>query len=77
MLAKYKKELDSTPTTIRQMLGPQETMVAVMKIITTARVGRGPREKELQEEAEEWEVRQDIQSEFLEGDDEEKNEKEE
>lgn len=73
MLAKWKKVLDNTPTTIRQLLGLRETTLAVMKFIAPTGGGRRPLENELAEETDARDTRQGVESERLKRDKKQEN----
>lgn len=76
MLAKCKKVLGNTPTTIGQLLGPRETTLAVIRFIATTRAGRRPWEKELEEEAEARNASLGLESKRMEREDRKENKEE-
>lgn len=71
-----KKALGSTPTTLRQLLGLREITLALVRFIATTGVDGRPRERELEEEIEVQDERQDMESERLGGDDKEESREE-
>lgn len=52
MIAKYKRVLSSTPTIMRQLLGPRQMTLRVVRFINSTRVGRSSRQRELEKKAE-------------------------
>lgn len=50
MLAACKKEMESTPVTVKQLLGLRKATAAVLEFIGTTRAGRWPWEQEKEDE---------------------------